>query len=445
MNQVMFTNKQLKDMIVPLIAEQFLVMLVGLADTFVVSYAGEAAVSGVSLVNSFNTIFLFLFTALASGGAVVVSQYIGRKNTDKASEAVSQLLMVSVLFSAAVSVLILIFNQGIIRAIFGQVEPEVEEACVTYLRISAYSYPALAVYNAGAALYRSVGKTSTTMKISVIANVINVAGNLIGVFVLHAGVAGVAVPTLVSRIVAAAVMTWLAFQRSNEIFLTRTAVFFWDRHTVGRILRIAVPGGIENGLFALGRLLVTSMVALFGTAQIAANGVANSVDTIAILVVNAVNLAIVPIVGQCMGAGEPDAASRYTKKLMGLSYASAAILGGGVILELPFILGFFQMTEETYRLSWILITAHNVLAFALHPTSFNLANSLRAAGDVRITMWTGILSMIVFRLGTAYLLGIVLGYGIFGVWAAMGMDWLARSAVFVVRYRNGRWRSLRAI
>ncbi len=197
MENRLFSNQTLKRMIFPLFMEQLLLMFVGLADTYVVSFVGEAAVSGVSLVNSFNTIFIFLFTALASGGAVVVSQYIGRKRLQEASESISQLLMISVIFSLLVSVLILPFSEQILQLIFGKVEPAVMDACLTYLCISVYSYPALAIYNAGAALYRSIGKTDTTMIISIITNVINVIGNLIGVFILHAGVAGVAYPSLI--------------------------------------------------------------------------------------------------------------------------------------------------------------------------------------------------------------------------------------------------------
>ena len=181
----LFSNKALQDMIIPLFLEQLLVMLVGLADTLVISYAGEAAVSGVSLVNQFNTIFIYLFTALASGGAVVISQYIGRKAMDAAGESASQLLLFSVIFSALVSALVLIGNEGMLRLMFGKVESDVMQACITYLRISAYSYPALAVYNAGAALFRSVGKTSVTMYLSVASNIINVIGNLVGVFALR--------------------------------------------------------------------------------------------------------------------------------------------------------------------------------------------------------------------------------------------------------------------
>lgn len=190
--QMLFSDEDLKAMIVPLFLEQFLVMLVGIADTLVVSHAGEAAVSGVSLVNQFNTIFIYLFTALASGGAVVISQYIGRKEQEQAGKSASQLLMSGTVFSLATAVLVLIGNEGMLRLLFGRVEDSVMDACVMYLRISAYSYPALAVYNSGAAVYRSLGRTNVTMYISILSNIINVIGNVIGVFVLHVGVAGVA-------------------------------------------------------------------------------------------------------------------------------------------------------------------------------------------------------------------------------------------------------------
>jgi len=214
----MFSNKDLRRLIVPLFLEQLLVILVGLADTFVISFAGEAAVSGVSLVNSFNTIFIFLFTALASGGAVIVSQYIGGKKKDLAGESASQLLMISTLFSAGIMVVILFFRYPILRLLFGKVEKDVMDACMVYLRISAYSYPVLAIYNAGAALFRSIGKTSTTMYIAVISNLINVAGNVIGVFVLHAGVAGVAVPSLIARTFSAVAVTVLCFRKENGVY-----------------------------------------------------------------------------------------------------------------------------------------------------------------------------------------------------------------------------------
>lgn len=445
MNQVMFTNKQLKDMIVPLIAEQFLVMLVGLADTFVVSYAGEAAVSGVSLVNSFNTIFLFLFTALASGGAVVVSQYIGRKNTDKASEAVSQLLMVSVLFSAAVSVLILIFNQGIIRAIFGQVEPEVEEACVTYLRISAYSYPALAVYNAGAALYRSVGKTSTTMKISIIANVINVAGNLIGVFVLHAGVAGVAYPSLISRVFSAVVITLLCFRDQEGVRYRWRQILSWKSELLKTIMGIAVPNGLESGIFQLVKVGLSSIVALFGTSQIAANGIAQSIWSVASLVSVAMDAVFITVIGQCMGAGDTLQAEGYFKKLMKLTVGISLAWNGLIALLTPWIAGAYAVSEETRQYVLYLVLIHNLGNSILFPFADPLGKGLRAAGDVKYTVVVSLFTTIGVRLLLSLLFGIVLQMGVIGIAVAMFMDWLVRAILFWIRFRKGKWKTFQVV
>ena len=445
MNQVMFTNKQLKDMIVPLIAEQFLVMLVGLADTFVVSYAGEAAVSGVSLVNSFNTIFLFLFTALASGGAVVVSQYIGRKNTDKASEAVSQLLMVSVLFSAAVSVLILIFNQGIIRAIFGQVEPEVEEACVTYLRISAYSYPALAVYNAGAALYRSVGKTSTTMKISIIANVINVAGNLIGVFALHAGVAGVAYPSLISRVFSAVVITLLCFRDQEGVRYRWRQILSWKSELLKTIMGIAVPNGLESGIFQLVKVGLSSIVALFGTSQIAANGIAQSIWSVASLVSVAMDAVFITVIGQCMGAGDTQQAEAYFKKLMKLTVGISLAWNGLIALFTPWIAGAYAVSEETRQYVLYLVLIHNLGNSILFPFADPLGKGLRAAGDVKYTVVVSLFTTIGVRLLLSLLFGIVLQMGVIGIALAMCMDWLVRAVLFWIRFKKGRWKTFQVV
>jgi len=244
----MFSNRDLRNLIVPLFVEQFLLLLVGLADTFVVSYAGEAAVSGVSLVNSFNTVFIFLFTALASGGAVIISQYIGRGDKPMAGRAASQLLMFSTVSSALCSSLILIFNRVLLRMLFGKVESDVMAACATYLRISAYSFPALAIYNAGAALCRSVNKTRVTMCISLVSNVVNIVGNLIGVFVLHAGVAGVAYPSLIARTLSAVAVTAICCGKHIAVSYQAKDVFHWEWPMLKRVLGVAVPNGVENGI-----------------------------------------------------------------------------------------------------------------------------------------------------------------------------------------------------
>lgn len=255
-------DKTLAAMIIPLFLEQLLVMLVGLADTLIASYAGEAAVSGVSLVNQFNTVFIYLFTALSSGGAVVVSQYIGKRALKDAGEAAGQLLSFSTLFSVLVTVAVLIGNEGMIHLMFGKVEKDVMQACITYLRISAYSYPALAIYNSGAAVFRSIGRTDVTMYLSVASNIINIIGNIIGVFVLRAGVAGVAYPSLAARIFSAAVITWLCFREKNEVVYRREWIFRLSGGLMKRILNVAVPNGLENGIFQLVKVALSSIAAL---------------------------------------------------------------------------------------------------------------------------------------------------------------------------------------
>ena len=442
---MIYSNRALKRLLLPLVIEQVLVMLVGMVDTVMVASAGEAAVSGVALVDMVNYLIITVMAALTTGGSVIISQYAGSRQPEQAERSAGQLMTVTLLLSAAILAVCLLGRDAILRLFFGSVEADVMAAAQTYFMITACSFPFLGIYDAGAALYRVMGKTTVTMYVSLTMNVINVIGDFIGVSVLHAGVAGVAVPTLLSRAFAAVVISRLAFRRQNSIPLYWHHILMWDTPVVRRILRIAVPNGLENGLFALGKVLVTSIVAGFGTVQIAANGVANSADQIAVIVVNAVNLAMVPVVGQCVGASDYTQAAHYTEKLMRISYLFTAVLGLAVCVLLPVLLPLYGLSADTLRLAALLIALHNALALLLHPTSFNLANSLRAAGDARFTMIVGICSMIVFRLGSALLFGKLLRLRIVGVWIAMGMDWLARSIAFTIRYKSGKWKEKRAI
>ncbi len=447
MNQqtTLFSNKSLKAMIVPLFLEQLLVMLVGMADTLVVSYAGEAAVSGVSLVNQFNTIFIYLFTALASGGAVVISQYIGRKANDDAGESASQLLSFSTIFSMLIAALVLIGNERMLRLMFGKVEDSVMRSCITYLRISAYSYPALAVYNSGAALFRSMGKTSVTMYLSVASNIINVIGNLIGVFVLHAGVAGVAYPSLLARAFSAAVITILCFQRKNEVFYCWKWVFRWNGDFMKQILKIAIPNGMENGVFQLVKVALSSIVALFGTYQIAANGVAQSIWSLAALAGVAMGPLFITVIGQCMGNGDIKAADDYFKKLTRITILLSSVWNLLIFLLTPLVMRFYALEPETKRLVILLVLIHNLFNAAAYPFSGALSNGLRAAGDVKFTMYVSVISTIAVRLLLSWFLGIVLQMGVIGIAIAMVCDWIIRAVIFFWRQKSGKWKTFRVI
>lgn len=441
----MFSDRALKAMIVPLFLEQLLAMLVGLADTLVVSYAGEAAVSGVSLVNQFNTIFIYLFTALASGGAVIISQYIGHRDANAASESASQLLSFSAVFSLAMAILVLAGNETILHLMFGRVEDDVMQACVTYLRISAYSYPALAVYNAGAAVYRSLGKTDVTMYISVASNIINVVGNVIGVFVLKAGVAGVAYPSLIARVFSAVVITALCFRGKNEVVYRGRWIARWNVGLMRRILGVAVPNGIENGIFQLVKVALSSIVALFGTYQIAANGVAQSIWSLAALAGVAMGPIYITVIGQCMGSGDRSAAEYYFKKLNKTTLLISTVWNLLVLLATPLFMRVYALEPETKQLVIWLVLIHNVFNAAAFPFSGALSNGLRAAGDVKFTMYVSVASTIAGRLVLSYILGVVFHMGVIGIALAMAADWVIRACVFLRRQRSGKWKDFRVI
>ena len=435
----LFSKKDLRKLIIPLILEQTLAITVGMADTMMISSAGEAAVSGVSLVDMFNNLIISVLAALATGGAVVTSQCIGAGRREEACRSARQLVFTEAAITIGISVLVLLFHRQILGLFFGQIEADVMQNAIIYLIISVFSFPLLAVYDSCAALYRSMGNAQITLKISLLMNVINVVGNAIGVYVLKLGVAGVAIPSLVSRGVAGVVLFTFLHNPDNLVFLTR-GKFKVDATIVKRILFIGIPSGIENGIFQLGRVLVVSIIAAFGTSQIAANGVANSLDSMGCIVGQAMSLAMITVIGRCVGAGEEGQVRYYTKKLLGETYFYTAVINSIILLLLPWILQIYGLGEETTRLSYILVMIHDGMAIFLWSASFVLPNMLRACNDVKYTMVVSIFSMITFRIGFSYLFGVHMGWMAVGVWAAMVIDWVFRVLCFVGRYLAGTWR-----
>lgn len=441
----MFNRRELQKMIIPLFFEQLLVMLVGMADTLVVSFAGEAAVSGVSLVNQFNTIFIYLFTALASGGAVVISQYIGRADRKNSVLASGQLLRFSVVLSVVLGGVVLAGNRMLLGLMFGKVAPDVMEACVTYLRISAYSYPALAVYNAGASLQRSLGKTKTTMYVSLVSNIINLVGNAIGVFVLHAGVAGVAWPSLIARTFSAVAMTVLCFNSREEAYFEKKTIFRHDGEMLRKILGIAVPNGIENAVFQLVKVGLSSVVALFGTYQIAANGIAQSFWSFAAIMGLSMQPVYTTVIGRCMGAGDVQGAEQYFHKLNKLTLVLS--LGWNLlvaVIAMP-VLQLYSLEDQTRELVFVLILIHNLFNSLVYPFFGPLGVGLRAAGDVKYTMTVSILSTLLGRLLFSFIFALVFHWGVIGIALAMAVDWCLRGALFYWRMRSKKWAQFQVI
>ena len=441
----MFRPEQLRQLIYPLIIEQVLAITVGMVDTVMISYAGEAAMSGVSLVDMINNLLISIFAAIATGGAVVISQYLGNGNKSRASQAASQLITVAMVIAMGFMVLSILGNRPILSLLFGSIEPDVMDSASIYFLISAWSYPFLAVFNACAAIFRSMGNAKISMKISAGMNIFNAIGNAILIFGFSMGAAGAALSTFAARVLGAIVILMLAAGSGNEVRVKYRELLRLEKDMVRRILHIAIPSGVENGLFQLGRVLVVSIIALFGTAQIAANAVANTLDSMGCIAGQAMNLAMITVVGQCMGAGEKEQAIHYTKKLWKTTYLITAVINTFILLGLPLILKCFSLSQEAYRYAYILVMIHDGMAIFLWPTSFTMPNALRAAGDVKFCMFISIFSMVVFRILFSVVFGIWLGWGAIGVWTAMVIDWIFRAALFVWRFVQGKWLEYKVI
>ncbi|MGN0336998.1 MAG: MATE family efflux transporter [Lachnospiraceae bacterium] len=441
----MFDSAQLRQLIYPLIIEQVLAITVGMVDTIMISYAGEAAMSGVSLVDMINNLLISIFAAIATGGAVVISQYLGSRDKDNASRAASQLVTVATVIAVGFMILSVLGNRFILTLLFGSIEADVMESASIYFLISAWSYPFLAVFNACAAIYRSMGNAKISMQISAGMNLFNAVGNAILIFGFSMGAAGAALSTFAARVLGAITILVLATGSANEVRVKYRELLRWEKGMVKRILHIAIPSGVENGLFQLGRVLVVSIIALFGTAQIAANAVANTLDSMGCIAGQAMNLAMITIVGQCMGAGDKEQAVYYTKRLWKLTYMITMVVNAIILLGLPLILKCFSLSPEAYRYAYILVMIHDGMAIFLWPTAFTMPNALRAAGDVKFCMFISIFSMVVFRILFSVILGIGLGWGAIGVWVAMVFDWIFRSSLFVWRFVQGKWLEYKVI
>ena len=436
---MLFSKEDLRRLIVPLILEQILAVTIGTADTMMVSSVGEAAVSGVSLVDSINILMINIFSALATGGAVVASQYLGRGEQENAAAASKQLIYTVALVSFLIMGLCLIFRNFLLESIFGHIEAAVMDNAKIYFLLSALSYPFLAVYNGNAALLRAMGNSKASLKTSLIMNAINITGNAIFIYGCGWGVFGAAFATLIARIAGAVVMTFTLKSPGNLIRVTRLTHFQWRPDMARRILQVGVPTGMENSFFQLGKLLLQRLISSFGTVSIAANAVAGTISTIQVIPGSALGLAMVTVVGRCVGAKEFDQTRRYVKKLMLMAYGAMALLNAAILLLANPILSLFSLSPETQVLAYQLEVLHGLGSIFIWPMAFVLPNALRAANDARFTMLVSSLTMVLFRILSSYYLADTLSLGVLGVWIGMEIDWVFRAAAFLIRFHGHAW------
>ena len=437
----LFSNKALKKLIFPLVIEQFLAISVGFFDTVMISGLGDEAISGVSLVDMIMTLMINVFAALATGGAVVAAQFIGAKRAKDARNSASQLIFIAFIISIVLMALTLVFKAQLLRLFFSTLEEGVMQSALTYFWISALSFPFLAIYNCCAALFRAMGNSKISMLASLITTIMNIIGNAILIYGVKWGVAGAAAASTISRFTAMLLLLILLHKRDHPIYISIKDKFRPNFGLIKKILSIGIPSSIESSLFHLGRILVVSIITSFGTVQIAANAVANNLDGIGCIPGQAMGLAVITVIGQCVGLGSEEQIRLHTKKLMKLTYLMSAIWNAIILATLPLTLKMYNISPDAYSLALKLIIIHNGCAIFIWPASFTMPNVLKAANDVKFTMCIALFSMFTFRLLLSYIIGLKLGMGAIGVWIAMIVDWVFRAVAFCLRYKGKRWLS----
>ena len=431
----LFSKIDLKKLIVPLVIEQFLTIAVGLIDSMMVASVGESAVSAISLVDTVNILIINIFTALATGGAVVAGQYIGMKQEYNSCKAANQTLIFTTLIALFVMIIVYVLKNFILHTVFGQIEDDVANYANTYLLIVSASIPFIGMYNAGAAIFRAMGNSKVSMNTSLIMNLVNIVGNAILIYGFHMEIAGAAIPTLISRIVAAVVIVVRLGNQDLQIHIDRPFKLKFDWRMIKKILRIGIPNSLEKSMFQLGKILVLTIVTAFGTRAITANAVSNTIAMFQILPGMAICQAILTVSSQCVGANDYKQLDFYIKRLMKTIYVFAVAINVVVVAILPLILKAYNLSSETTEIAKQIIWYHAICTCTIWPLSFALPNSLRAANDVMFTMIVAILSMWIFRIGASVVIAKWLGLGVLGVWIAMTIDWFVRAIIFVIRYK----------
>ena len=440
-----FSNRALLALFLPLLVEQFLEFVVGFADSLMVASLGEAAISGVSLVDFLMQLIILGFSALGTGGAVIAGQYLGNKDLDKACDASNQLVWFNGLLSIVLMVIIFFLKSFIISILFGTISDDVWFNSDVYLTYVVFSIPFIALYNAGAAIFRVTGNARLPMKIMVICDIINIIGNAFCIFVLHTGVEGVAIPTVISRAIAAIVILILIVNEKYTLHIKKTLKHTFDLAMIKRLLNVALPYGVENGLFQLGRLLVLSIVATFGTVAIASNSIGLTVSIFSVLPGFAINLGMTAVIARCVGAKDFEQAKYYNKKCLLIVFVSHIIINAVIIGLLPFILSIYNVSPQTADLAREMVIWHSLFSIIIWPIAFTLPSTFRGAGDAKVPMVISLLVMFTCRIGLSYVLGVWFNMGVIGTWFAMFIDWYVRAGFYLVRYFKGNWMKYRAI
>lgn len=445
LNSGIFTEKMIMSLFIPVLIEEIMIAFITIADTAMVSYAGEAAVAGISLVATVNTLIKQVINALAVGAGVVVAQYIGKKDDNNTEHAMKMGLYSSFFIMLIISLLWMVLNKPFISLMFGSVEEAVFNSAVTYMSLSLISYPFLAIYYSGAAFLRAKGNGKLPMLSSLIMMGANLLIKAILIYGFNMGVMGAGISTVASAIIISVFIIYMMMNKESIIYIKQIFKIRFDFIMIKRILGIGIPTGVEKSLFQFGILLLHRVTATFGTAALAANAIAKSITPLSSILGQSFALVIINIVGRCMGAEKPDEATMYTKYVLKLNYIMGFILNGICIAFAVPIISLYGLSPEASKLTTQIFITYCAGSIIVYPLATVLPLALRGAGDAKFCMITSTITMFTARIAMAYVLGIYMDLGVFGVWLSMVFEWFVKGIIFSIRFIKGKWKEIKVI
>lgn len=445
-NEMLFSKKQLMALIIPMTIELTLNIVVGMIDAMMVSVVGEAGVSGVSLVDSVMQLLIYVFSAVSAGGAIVAGQYLGKRDNAKAKQAAGDLYWSNFLLACVIMVIVFFMQNFILTEVFGNIEADVYYHAARYMAVIIFSIPSMGMYNAAASIFRTMGKTELSMKVSLYMNVMNIIGNSILIYGFGMGTFGAALATVISRWFAGLFMTYVLLDQSRQLSLKKEFIHHFDKEITKNIFKLGIPNGIENGVFQIGKIAIISMVTAFGTSAVAANSVISSIAAFEMVPGNAISYACLTVIAQCAGREDYVQLKYYNRLLLKISMAAILVWSSILFLALQFILSFYHLSAETTALAAELFICHACGGTLLWSFAFVLPSSLRAAGDVRFPMIVAIAAMWICRFGGGYILAFECGLGVLGIWIAQCfLDWGVRTVLYLWRWKSEKWKSMKVV
>ena len=438
----MFSNKTIILFIFPILIEQILIASLSMVDTLMVSRLPDSSfiLAGIANVTRMDTLFKQIFVALGAGGGIFIAQFIGAKRLDDANKSLKMNMISMVFIAVIISVILEIFKVHILNFLFGKVEEEVMEQSLKYYSVTILSYPLMALFNCGCASLRSMEKSKMTLYASLIMMSVNIIFKYVFLFVLKMGVVGAGLSTLIAYGVTGIGLLIVLCNKKNNVHIDNIFKPEWDWKMLGKIYKVALPTGIENGLFQVGALILQTLIASLGTIAINANHIANTLTPMLHAPANAFTLGIIPFISQCMGANKSKEAEFYTKHILKLDHIITFGLALIVIPLTPFAIRIFGMSDDISGEAFKALLIYFICIPLIYPESFALANALRGAGDTKFAMCTSVITMFMFRIGLAYIFVRIFNLGILSTWIAMVSDWFVRGIIYRIRFRRGKWK-----